>query len=167
MAVVSQRSYLFSDTILGNLALANPDANPANIVQAAQQAHIHGFVESLPQGYGTWIGQQGVTLSGGQQQRLVIARALLRDAPILILDEPTANLDALTEREIMAELQPLMAGRTTIMITHRLVGLESVDEILVLDAGRVVERGTFPDLMQLGGEFRQMWDLQQQALAFT
>jgi ABC-type multidrug transport system fused ATPase/permease subunit len=91
----------------------------------------------------------------------------LKDAPILILDEPTANLDVLTEREIMAELQSLMAGRTTIMITHRLVGLESVDEILVLKAGRVVERGTFPDLMQLGGEFRQMFDLQQQALALT
>jgi ATP-binding cassette subfamily C protein CydC len=108
-----------------------------------------------------------VRLSGGQRQRLAIARALLKDAPLLVLDEPTANLDALTERDIMQELRGLMVGRTTLIVTHRLVELEEADEILVLRAGRIVERGRHHDLLQKGGLYRRMWDLQTRVLART
>jgi ATP-binding cassette subfamily C protein CydC len=136
------------------------------MVQAAQQALAHDFIQSLPQGYDTWIGEQGWQLSGGERQRLAIARAILKDAPILILDEPTANLDAVTERRVMDTLQSFSVGRTTLIITHRLVGLEQVDEILVLRGGRIVERGRHHDLLQMdGGYYRCMWDLQSQNLA--
>jgi ABC-type multidrug transport system fused ATPase/permease subunit len=145
--------------------MARPGAGQAELVKAAQHAQLHEFIESLPEGYDTTIGEQGLKLSGGQRQRLAIARALLQDALILILDEPTANLDALTEREVMQALRALMAGRTTLLITHRLAGLEAMDEILVLCAGRVVERGTHHDLWQAGGLYRRMADLQRQVLA--
>ena len=134
------------------------------MIQAAKQAQIHDFIQSLPQGYDTWIGEQGLRLSGGQRQRLAIARAILKDAPLLILDEPAANLDALTERDVAASLQAVAAGRATLLITHRLVGLEAADEILVLRAGRIAERGRHQDLMQMGGLYRRMWDLQTQVL---
>jgi ATP-binding cassette subfamily C protein CydC len=134
-------------------------------MQAAKRARIHDFIQSLPQGYDTWIGEQGLRLSGGQRQRLAIARAILKDAPVLILDEPAANLDALTEREVLASLQDLAAGRATLLITHRLVGLEAADEILVLRAGRIAERGAHHDLMQVGGLYRRMRELQNQVLA--
>ncbi len=165
MTVVSQHTYLFTATVRENLLLAKPGATEAEMIRAAQQAQIHDFIRSLPQGYDTWIGEQGLRLSGGQRQRLAVARAILKDAPILILDEPTANLDALTERELMAALQTLAAGRTTLLITHRLVGLEAADEILVLRAGRIAERGRHHELMQMGGLYRHMWDLQNQILA--
>ncbi|MFN2183925.1 MAG: ATP-binding cassette domain-containing protein, partial [Anaerolineae bacterium] len=164
MAVVSQHTHLFNASIRENLLLAKPEAAEEEIVEAAKQAQVHEFIQSLPQGYDTWIGEQGLRLSGGQRQRLAIARAILKDAPVLILDEPTANLDALTEREVAASLQAVAAGRTTLLITHRLVGLEAADEILVLRAGRVAERGRHHDLMQLGGLYRRMWDLQNQIL---
>jgi thiol reductant ABC exporter CydC subunit len=165
IAVVSQHTHLFNGTVRANLLLARPEATEAEMVQAAQQAQIHDFVQSLPEGYDTWIGEQGLRLSSGQRQRLAIARALLKNAPILILDEPTANLDPLTEQALMASIRALAAGRTTLIITHRLVGLEDADEILVLRAGRVVERGQHHDLMQMGGLYRRMWDLQNQVLA--
>jgi thiol reductant ABC exporter CydC subunit len=165
IAVVSQRAHLFNATVRQNLLLARPEAAEADMIRAAQQAQVHDFIQSLPQGYDTWIGEQGLRLSSGQRQRLAIARALLKDAPILLLDEPAANLDALTERELGAALQAVTAGRTTVTITHRLAGLEAADEILVLRAGRVVERGTHHDLMQMGGLYRRMWDLQNQVLA--
>ncbi len=128
-------------------------------------AQLHDFVLSLPQGYDTLVGEQGQRLSGGQAQRLAIARALLKDAPILILDEPTADLDALTERALVAALLALMQGRSTLLITHRLVALEAFDEILVLDRGRVVQRGHYDDLLAQEGLFRRMWDLQRRILA--
>lgn len=167
IAVVSQHTHLFNATVRDNLLLARPDAGQEDLSRAAGGAQIHEFVQSLPEGYDTWIGEQGLKLSGGQRQRLAIARALLKDAPILILDEPTANLDPLTEREVMGAIHTLMAGRTTLIITHRLAGLGAVDEILVLRAGRVVERGTHQDLWQMGGLYRRMWDLQNQVLADT
>jgi thiol reductant ABC exporter CydC subunit len=163
--VVSQHTYLFNATLCENLLMARPGAGQAELARAAQQAQLDEFIESLPEGYNTYIGEQGLKLSGGQRQRLAIARALLQDAPILILDEPTANLDALTEREVMQTVRGLMAGRTTLLITHRLVGLEAVDEILVMRAGRVVERGTHQELWQMGGLYRRMGDLQRQVLA--
>ena len=134
------------------------------MIEAARKAQIHEFIRALPEGYDTWIGEQGLQLSAGQRQRLALARAILRDAPLLILDEPTANLDALTERKVMASLQALMAGRTTLLITHRLVGLEAADEILVLREGRIVERGRHHELLQVGGVYYRMWELQKQNL---
>jgi ATP-binding cassette subfamily C protein CydCD len=163
--VVSQHTYLFNATLRDNLLMARPQASQAELVRAAQHAQLHEFIESLPEGYNTYIGEQGLKLSGGQRQRLAIARALLQDAPILILDEPTANLDAMTEREVMQTMRALMAGRTTLLITHRLVDLEAVDEILVLRTGRVVERGTHQELWQMGGLYRRMGELQRQVLA--
>jgi thiol reductant ABC exporter CydC subunit len=167
IAVVSQQTSLFHATVRDNLLLVRPDASEAEMVDAARRARIHAFLESLPQGYDTWIGEQGLRLSGGQRQRLAITRAILKDAPILILDEPTANLDAVTERELLAELRNLAAGRTTLIISHRLIGLEAADEILVLCAGRVVERGRHDVLVQVGGLYRRMWDLQRQVLGGT
>ena len=137
-AVVTQGTHFFNTSIHDNLRLARPNARKTDIVIAAQQADIHDFISSLPAGYDTLIGEQGNRLSGGERQRLAIARVLLKDAPILILDEPTANLDTLTEKQIMGTLFKVMAGRTSLLITHRLVGLEEMDEILVMVAGRIV-----------------------------
>jgi ATP-binding cassette, subfamily C, bacterial CydCD len=160
-AVVSQNSFFFNATIRQNLLLANPSASQGDIEKATRQAQIHGFISTLPAGYDTWIGEMGTRLSGGERQRLAIARALLKDAPILILDEPTANLDALTERAVLETIWGLMQKkRTTLMITHRLVGLDHFDEILVLDQGRIVERGTHAFLVKQGGMYRKLWDLQ-------
>jgi ABC-type multidrug transport system fused ATPase/permease subunit len=165
IAVVSQDTHLFNTTVRENLLLARPEAGQAELVEAARQAQIHDFIQSLPQGYDTWIGELGLRLSGGQRQRLAIARAILKDAPILILDEPTANLDALTEQGVMTALQGLMAGRTSLIITHRLVGLHAVDEVLVLETGRITERGRHQDLLDQGRMYRRMWDLQREVLA--
>ncbi|HEX2907444.1 MAG TPA: ATP-binding cassette domain-containing protein, partial [Phototrophicaceae bacterium] len=164
IAVVSQNTYLFNTTIRENLLIGWRGATDEEMIQAAQQAQIHDFILSLPDGYDTWVGEHGLRLSGGQRQRIAIARALLKNAPILILDEATANLDAVTEHEVLNAIKALMQGRTTLMITHRLTGLETMDTILVLQNGQIVERGIHADLLASAGLYRQMWEHQRRSL---
>lgn len=162
IGVVTQQTYLFNTTIRENLLIAKRDATEDEIVAAAQRAQLHEFIMSLPEGYQTRVGEFGVNLSGGERQRLAIARALLKDAPLLILDEPTANLDAQTERDLLSALQALMQGRTTLLITHRLVALEQMAQILVLQGGRIVERGTHAELLAKNGVYRHLYTTQRQ-----
>jgi len=158
-AVVSQDTHLFTATILENLLIANPDADEAAVVRAAQTAQIHEFIVSQPDGYRTWVGEAGVRLSAGQARRVAIARALLRDAPILVLDEPTENLDPETERALFAALERVVVGRTVLLITHNLAGLHGlVDEVLVLEAGRITARGTHAELLRRGGHYARCHD---------
>jgi ATP-binding cassette, subfamily C, bacterial CydCD len=164
IAVVAQSTYLFNASVRDNLLLARPDADDAAMIAAAQRAQIHDFICTLPQGYDTWIGEQGLQLSGGERQRLAIARALLKDAPILILDEATASLDPITAGAVGQAIATLMAGRATLTITHRLAGLETMDEILVLQGGRLVERGRHAELLRLGGLYRRMWQRSRAAV---
>ncbi len=140
-AVVSQHTHLFDATIRENLLLANPAATQSALEAACQVAQIHAFIAALPDGYDTWVGETGVRLSGGQGRRIAVARALLKDAPIVLLDEPTEGLDATTERELMVALDHLMRGRTVLLMTHRPAGLDWVDQVLVLDDGRELARG--------------------------
>lgn len=167
IGMVEQNTHLFNATLRENLLMARPDASQDELEQAAREAHIHDFIQSLPQGYDTRIGEQGLTLSGGERQRLAIARVLLKNAPILILDEPTTNLDAVTEQEVLRSLRSLMKGRTTLMITHRLTGLEMANEILVMQSGGIKERGTHHELLQVEGLYWKLWKLQNQMLRST
>ena len=160
VGVLSQRTDLFTGTVRENLLLAHPDADERELDAAARKAELLTTIRGLPEGWDTWIGEQGLQLSGGQRRRLAIARLLLRDPPILVLDEPTAGLDAITERRLLRTLHELMEGRTTILITHRLVAMEDMDEILVLDRGRVVERGTHNALLARKGLYRQQYEAQ-------
>lgn len=164
IAVVSQRTHIFNSSIRENLLLGNPAATQSQIEHAARLANIHDFIQSLPEGYETVVGEMGVKLSGGQRQRLAIARALLKDAPILLLDEATSNLDAENEREIQAALAQLMAGRTTLIIAHRLSTVVHADLILVLENGRLVEQGNHRQLLARGGVYARFLARQQEAL---
>lgn len=141
IAVVSQQTHLFDTTIRENLMIAAPEASREAVEAACRVAQIHDFIRDLPDGYDTWVGETGVRLSGGQARRIAVARALLKDAPILLLDEPTEGLDAETERDLMRALDRLMVGRTVLLITHRPAGLDWVDRVLVLDRGRALARG--------------------------
>lgn len=164
-ALVSQNNYFFNTTIRENLRLARRFVSPQDIETAARAAQIHEFIMSLPKGYDTLIGEQGLRLSGGERQRLAIARALLKDAPILILDEPTANLDPQAEKHILSTIFETMRAKTFILITHRLVGLEHMDQILVMDQGQIVERGTHRELLAHKGLYHRLWEIQNQILS--
>lgn len=159
MAVVLQESLVVPGTIRDNIVYGRPEASDEEIVLAAIAADAHGFISALPQGYDTPVGQDGARLSGGQRQRIAIARAMVRDAPILILDEPTTGLDAASSERVMEPLRRLMAGRTTIVISHNLLTVREATEIVVLDGGRTVERGGHEDLLALDGVYAALYRL--------
>ncbi|GIW12036.1 MAG: ABC transporter ATP-binding protein [Dehalococcoidia bacterium] len=160
IGIVLQDPFLFSATIRDNIAYGMEDAPFEQIVQAAKLAGAHDFIMSFPEGYDTWVGERGVTLSGGQKQRLAIARTLLLDPRILILDDSTSSVDSATEHQIQHALQQLMVGRTTFVIAHRLRTVQHADQILVLEGGRIVERGTHEELLRRSGLYRRIYDLQ-------
>lgn len=165
VGVIPQEIYLFNDTLRRNLLIARAEATDAELEQALQRAQLGDVLHKLPQGLDTWVGENGQRLSGGERQRLAIARALLHDAPLLILDEPTANLDAITEHQLLCALEEAARGRTTLLITHRLYDMERMDLVLVLDHGRIVERGTHTQLLASGGLYRRLFDVQCDMLA--
>ncbi len=161
IGIVPQDTVLFNDTLLYNIQYGRPSAGPDEVIAAANAAHLHEFIEGLPDKYETRVGERGLKLSGGEKQRVAIARALLKNPPILIFDEATSALDSKTEKAIQAELELAAVGRTTLIIAHRLSTVMNADEILVLDAGRIVERGSHPELIARAGNYAQMWALQQ------
>ncbi len=165
LATLSQDGYLFGDTLRNNLLLTRPDASDDMLVAALGRAGLAELLTQLPHGLDTWLGEHGLRLSGGERQRVILARALLRDARLLILDEPTANLDPVTEAALLATLHTESAGRSTLMITHRLVQMGGFDLILVLDSGRIVARGTHDELLAQGGLYRDLYQQQAAALA--
>ena len=161
MGIVPQDTVLFNDTVRYNIAYGRTDATEAEVEQAAKAAHIHDFISATPKGYDTMVGERGLKLSGGEKQRVAIARTLLKDPPIVIFDEATSALDSANERAIQAELQSAAQNKTTLVIAHRLSTVVDAHEILVLDAGRIVERGAHSELLALNGRYAQMWALQQ------
>lgn len=165
IGVVPQDTVLFNDTIGYNIRYGRPDASDAEVEEAARLARIHDFVMSLPKRYDTMVGERGLKLSGGEKQRVAIARTILKNPRILLLDEATSALDTHTEREIQTSLKEVSAGRTTLVIAHRLSTVVDADEILVMDAGRIVERGTHGVLLALDGVYAAMWRRQQEAAA--
>ena len=162
IGIVPQDTVLFNDTILYNIHYGRPDASPGEVIEAAKAAHIHEFIESLPDKYESRVGERGLKLSGGEKQRVAIARAILKNPSILIFDEATSALDSETEKGIQAELDRIAQGRTTLVIAHRLSTVMDADQILVLDQGRIVERGTHRALLEQEGAYAQMWALQLQ-----
>jgi ATP-binding cassette subfamily B protein len=162
-SVVFQDVYLFQDSILNNIRVGKKDATQEEIVAAAKTAHCHDFIEHLEQGYETRIGEGGTTLSGGERQRVSIARALLKNAPIVILDEATASLDPENELSIQKAISALIHEKTVLVIAHRLKTVTGADQILVLDNGRIREQGTHAQLLRANGLYARLWNEQQRA----
>ena len=162
IAIVPQDTVLFNDTLYYNILYGNPSATREQVIAAAKAAHLHEFVETLPDGYDAKVGERGLKLSGGEKQRVAIARALLKNPPILVFDEATSALDSKTEKAIQISMEVAARGRTTLIIAHRLSTVMNADEILVLDGGRIIERGRHAALLAANGVYAQMWALQQQ-----
>ena len=160
IGIVSQDVVLFDDTVASNIAFGRPGATAMEIEEAAKKAYAQDFISRLPEGYQTTIGERGVKLSGGERQRLAIARAILRDPPLLILDEATSALDSHAEQAIQAQLKEIARDRTTLVIAHRLSTIADAAQILVMSQGRIVERGSHAELLARGGRYRQLFDLQ-------
>jgi ATP-binding cassette subfamily B protein len=160
VGLIPQDTLLFDRTIQDNIRYARLDATDAEVIQAAQQACVHDFVTHLPDGYDTTVGERGTKLSGGQKQRIAIARAFLKNAPILMMDEATSQLDAETELMIQKSMDMLMRGKTTFVIAHRLSTILAMDRIIVLDKGTIVQDGTHADLIQHDGVYRTLWNAQ-------
>lgn len=161
IGIVPQDTVLFNDTIRYNIAYGRPGASEAEIIRAAKLAHIHEFIEKLPEGYDALVGERGLKLSGGEKQRVAIARTILKNPPILLFDEATSALDSATEQDILKSLKEVSEGRTTLVIAHRLSTVTSADEILVLDNGQIVERGAHKQLLKKKGVYADMWQRQQ------
>jgi ABC-type transport system involved in Fe-S cluster assembly fused permease/ATPase subunit len=162
IAIVPQDTVLFNDTIFYNILYGRTGASREEVEDAARAAHIHDFIMALPDGYETEVGERGLKLSGGEKQRVAIARALLKNPAILIFDEATSALDSQSEKSIQAELDRIQIGRTTLIIAHRLSTIMNADQILVMDAGRIVERGGHAELIGADGVYAKMWELQQE-----
>jgi ATP-binding cassette subfamily B protein len=161
IGIVPQDTVLFNDTIEYNIRYGKPDASKEEVVAAAKAAYIHDFIETLPDGYATMVGERGLKLSGGEKQRVAIARTVLKNPAILIFDEATSALDSKAEQAIQAQLKEIARNRTTLVIAHRLSTIADAAQILVLEHGRIVERGTHAQLLAANGAYAQMWERQQ------
>jgi ATP-binding cassette, subfamily B, heavy metal transporter len=162
VGIVPQDTVLFNDSIYYNIAYGRPDATREEVLEAARLAHIHDFIESLPGKYETTVGERGLKLSGGEKQRVAIARAILKNPKIIIFDEATSALDSKSEKAIQAELKRIAVNRTTLTIAHRLSTIADADQILVMDSGSIIERGSHWELLEANGTYAHMWELQQQ-----
>ena len=163
MSMVFQNVYLFHDTIENNIKFGCPDATHEQVVEAAKKSCCHDFISALPQGYDTVIGEGGSTLSGGEKQRISIARAMLKDAPIILLDEATASVDPENEVHLQQAISALVKNKTLIVIAHRLSTIRDADQILVVDNGKIVEKGVHAELIQQKGIYQKFWNIRQKA----